>query len=602
MRPRVRARLAAAWLLLLAASALAQEGHPAAGRAAPDVPSGSAAVVGRLVHERRLEAVSGIHVLLYALSADGSAGLREARTDAQGRFRFDAVSNSPDVVYLVGARLGDVPFGTRFTFAKGEREHWVQLALSDPTSDASRAAAGDLEIRVERGCTHLRVSHEHAIANRGKRVLFIPETQRASATAIFEVELPAEADGFEAIAGKEGITRDGRRVRFWGPLYPGVQSVEFGYGLPLATSAFAIGFPSGAPPLAVLAPKGVLTVSSDALRGAQERKIEDQRYAALRGAPIAAGGSLALAVASAAQELSPLRTPRAELWLELDDAALEVDQRIEVVVDGDEVLSSPATPLLCVPLPASTAELRFSSETLAAGLRRDPSGDLAIHGPLPRGSTQLAISYRLPATSAGGALAKSFDRALPLLSVLVADNGVIAETTRLHRRKSARVGDRNYLHLEAFAVAPGEQVELGLRRTAPVAARGRAAPAGFALLAGLAAFGFLLGPLRHRAADPRAGAEPEIETASLERTAIVSSLEALDEDLETGKLSAEDHAAMRASLRARLAALLLAPPRAAAPAAAAEKPAPRFCTGCGAAARPTDAFCSQCGSNLTLPA
>ena len=156
---------------------------------------------------------------------------------------------------------------------------------------------------------------------------------------------------------------------------------------------------------------------------------------------------------------------------------------------------------------------------------------------------------------------KRFDRALPLLSVLVADNGVIADTARLHRRKSARVGDRNYLHLEAFAVEPGEAIELGLARTAPVAAGGRAAPAGFALLAGLAAFGFLLGPLRSRAASIRARARGagDATTTSLERTAIVRSLEALDEDLETGKLSAEDHAAMRASLRARAAALLLAP-------------------------------------------
>src|SRR5262249_33422727 len=177
---------------------------------------------------------------------------------------------------------------------------------------------------------------------------------RAGAKPLFEVELPAEADGFEAISGGDGIERDGRRVRFWGPLYPGEQTIEFGYGLPLATSAIAIGFPSGAPAVSVLAPKGVVAVTSDALRAAPERAVDEQRYAALHGAPIAAGGSLALAVTPAARAASPLRTPRAELWLELDDAALEVEERIEVVADGDGApLTSAAVPLLCLPVPAA---------------------------------------------------------------------------------------------------------------------------------------------------------------------------------------------------------------------------------------------------------
>ncbi len=256
-----------------------------------------------------------------------------------------------------------------------------------------------------------------------------------------------------------------------------------------------------------------------------------------------------------------MRTTRAELWLELDDASLEVDARIEVVAEGGDnaPLVSTAAPLVCLPLPPDAGELRFSSEMFEAGLRRDPSGDLAIHGPLPLGVSQLAVSYRLPATSAGVKLEQSFDRDLPILSVLVADNGVITDTTRLHRRKSARVSDRNYLHLEAFTIAPGEVIELGLRRTPPVAAGGRAAGAGFALLAGLAAFGFLLAPLRNRAGEPRVSAEAEV--ATIERNAILSSLEVLDEDLETGKVSPEDHAAMRTALRARAAELLLDTPR-----------------------------------------
>ena len=46
------------------------------------------------------------------------------------------------MIYLVGARPGEIPFGTRFAFAAGEREHRVELALSDPIADASGAARG----------------------------------------------------------------------------------------------------------------------------------------------------------------------------------------------------------------------------------------------------------------------------------------------------------------------------------------------------------------------------------------------------------------------------------------------------------------------------
>jgi hypothetical protein len=619
----------AAYLVLFAAAALAQEAHPAPGRGAPDVPAGDAAVVGRLSHASGPEAVAQTDVLLYAMSPDGSGGLRRGRTNEKGEFRFDGVSNAPDLVYLVGARLREVPFGTRFQFRAGEREHRVQLAVSDAIADASRAAAAGVEIRVDRGCTHLRVAHRHTIQTRGDRAVFVPPAERATAVPIFEVELPAEAEGFEAIAGGEGLVRDGRRVRFWGPAYPeGEQTIEFGYGMPLATASFAVGFPSGAPAPTVLAPQGVVAISSDALRAAPGRTLDEQHYAAQRGVPITAGGSLALAVQSLAPAATPVRTPRALLQLELDDAALEVEQHIEVIADGEGApLTSPATPLLCIPMPENASELRFSSDTFAAGLRRDPSGDLAIHGPLPRGTTQLAMSYRLPATSAGASLAQSFDRVVPLLTVLVADNGVVTETPRLHRRQSARMDERTFLHLEAFAVEPGEVIDVGLRRTPPAAARGRAAPAGFALLAGLAAFGFLLHPLRGR--PEGSAAAPEADVASLERTAIVRSLEALDEDLETGKLSAEDHAAMRTELRARAAALLLAPPAVGresdrepsrsepkagedhrvgerippraegAPESAAEhSPAARFCSACGSAVRPTDAFCSQCGTRL----
>jgi len=81
---------------------------------------------------------------------------------------------------------------------------------------------------------------------------------------------------------------------------------------------------------------------------------------------------------------------------------------------------------------------------------------------------------------------------------------------------------------------------------------------------------------------------------SVEREAVYRAIEALDEDFETGKLSSDDHARMRAELRAEAVALLQSERSAAAP-----KPvAAPVCPGCGTAVRIADRFCSQCGAPL----
>ena len=592
---KVRAWLAAAIAALLAPAPGAAQ-HEGAFPGGPDVPAGPATVVGRLVHDTRPEAAARVPLILYALSPDGSGGLRQGVSDDAGRFRFEGVSNASDVVYLVGARAEEIPFGHRFSFAAGELEHRVEVTLSDPVTDASAAESRAFDLRIERGCTHLRISHSHAVTNPGERVVFVPEDRRADAAPVFEVVLPPGVEGFETMQGQGGLVRDGDRVRFFGPVYPGTQQVEFGYGLALDTKQFEIGLPGGAAEAGVLTPVDALEVRSDALAPAPDVSLGAQPYRVQRAGAIEAGGALALDVTLPERRSAPVRTPRAELWLELDDAALEVNERLEVLVEADGGLpESPGVPLLCVPLPAGALTLRFSAEALGAGLRRDPSGDLALHGPLPAGATPLALSYRLPARSRGADLTRRWERGVALLSVLVADNGVVPETTRLHRRRSVRSDDRMFQHLEAFAIEPLEAVEISLRRTPP-RRDGSWASSGFALLAGLAALGFLAAPLRGAGeAAPVGSPATAPDMAELERQAFARALDDLDDDLETGKLSRGDHASMRAELRARAAASLLRPPDEAARVAAPQTP---VCGACGHAAQPGDVFCSKCGTRL----
>jgi 5-hydroxyisourate hydrolase-like protein (transthyretin family) len=88
MRLALRALLAALSGIALSSGMLAQEQTP------PDVPAGDARIEGRVLQGEANRPVSGVEVVLYALSADGTPGLRRMKSDANGRYAFDNVSSA----------------------------------------------------------------------------------------------------------------------------------------------------------------------------------------------------------------------------------------------------------------------------------------------------------------------------------------------------------------------------------------------------------------------------------------------------------------------------------------------------------------------------
>jgi hypothetical protein len=131
---------------------------------------------------------------------------------------------------------------------------------------------------------------------------------------------------------------------------------------------------------------------------------------------------------------------------------------------------------------------------------------------------------------------------------------------------------------------------------------------------------YLGGPLR-RDPDAAHAAESDAERLAAERESVYAAIRDLDDDLDTGKLTVDDHAQLRAELRGRAVHLLEAERRsAAAPSAAvagveapaaAPAPAPPAATPTADAARPSLArpytqresaagwrFCPQCGDEL----
>jgi hypothetical protein len=587
-------------LALAAGAAPAQQETRAAG----GVAAGPGTVRGRVLREARPDAVGGLEVALYALSNTGSPGVDQTVSAEDGSFAFEGVSNDPTIVYLVGARSGGVPFGARVAFTGGERSVEVELHVLETTADAAGALAGDSVLRVEQSCSGIRITEVHELRNPTERVIYVPPAERGSRAAILRGELPAQASSFEVPLGvpPEGLERNGTSLRFWGPLYPGTQQLEFGYDLPAVGDrvAWRRGFPDGAERVLLLADEQGPELRGERLSATDGPTLEGRRQRGVEALGLAPGEAIDVSLEIDAPQREALSTPSAQFWLELDEAALTVDQQVSLRVEGDEPLvAGDAAPLLCLTLPDGAEGIRFASATLELGLTTDPSGDLAVRGPIPAGDSVIALRYRLPVRGEPVRFTPGFSRPVALLSLFVADTGIVVEAARLHRRRPVRNGERSHFYLEGFGIEPGEPVEIFFERLPAHRPLPRLAVFGFALLAAAGAIAFLTAPLRARRG-ATAAAPPAISRLAEEREALYSAIRDLDDDLETGKLTEQDHAQLQRELRAGAVQLLREEREAA---RAAPEPGPATsCPRCGETPPEAARFCPQCGTPLASEA
>jgi hypothetical protein len=613
----------ACWLvvavLIAAGSVWAQPpAHPPVG----EVPSGDGTLRGRVVREDPGASNAGLEVVLYALPSGKPPSISRTTTDADGRFVFAGISSAPDTAYLVGVRVGEIPSGARATFAEGQREVEVELRVSEPSDETAAARRGAVSLRFARGCGSLRIFETWELRNPTSRALYVPAGARAGATPILRTELPPRAGAVETRLGTlpEGIEQTEGELRFWGPLHPGTQTFEFSYSLPAEGGTLLLerGFPEDAGPLLLLAHVNGAVLRGERLEPAGTRSVDGAPHDAFRVAGIGAGERIAWSVELPPAAPAELELARTQISVELDDAALQADEQHRLRVAGDSPLRSESdAPLLCLELPAGAEGLRFSSSALTMGLQADAPGRVAVRGPIPAGESSLSLRYRLPVRSDPVSFERSFPLPLPLLTLLVADTGIEIETTRLHRRRTVRSDERNFLHLEGFQFEPGERVQLTFSRLPAPRPLARSVAAGFALLTVAGAVVFLAAPLRSRGEELAAGESRAAELAA-EREGVYKAIRDIDEDFETGKLTAEDHGELRLELRTRAVRLLqaereaarqpapaaAAPPPAAPPAAApAAAPADSrryaFCPGCGERLPPGANFCPYCGQRAT---
>jgi hypothetical protein len=616
----------AAWLaagiVLAAGAALGQPGHPEVGT----VAAGDGTIRGRVVSADRPADAAGVQVLLYALRAGGTPGITRASTDAEGGFRFSGISTDPDVSYLLGVQAGEIPVGARATFAPGQKELEVELRIEEPSEDTAAAQTESSTLRIERSCSGLRVTETHQIRNPTQRVLYVSSDRRSEGTPILHAGIPTPATGFQVALGilREGLELGEGGLRYWGPLHPGNQTLEFSYTLPVEGDTLRLerGFPDGAREVVFLThPRGP-QVRAERLQPVAERLVQGRRYRAVAAADLAAGERLSLAIELPPSPSAGLSMVATELHLELDDAALEAQEQHRIRVEGNAPLVADSdAPLLCLSLPEGADEVRFSNESIAMGIAPDSPGVLAIRGPIPPGESTVAVGYQIAVQGDRTTFARSFPLPLPLLGVILADTGVEVGTTRLHRRRPIRTRERSYLHLEAFAIDPGERVEIQLARLMPRRRVSTLASVGFAALVAAAALGFLVTPLRRASEEGETGESPA-EQLTAEREAVYATIRDLDDDYETGKLTAEDHGELRRELRSQAIRLLQAEREAGArpaaspvrppvppPVAPAATPSPArareaaptawsFCPGCGGELPQQARFCPFCGERL----
>ncbi|TDJ13517.1 MAG: hypothetical protein E2O66_05095 [Deltaproteobacteria bacterium] len=593
-------KTAAAWVAIvlcaLATAAGAQPGSQTAAERA-GVPPGNGAISGRVIGASE----AGIDIVLYALPTEAEPGLAYATTDAEGRFLFKGVDPNPTTAYLVGARSAGVPFGSRGRFKPGATTLEIDIEVTASSSDASNLRIGEVTLRIDRSCEGIQLRESHQLLNDGQQVIYIPEDQRGSEPPLLRATLPAGASGLTPRTGllPEGLEQEGNELRFWGPVYPGSQEFEFSYGLAVEGDAisFSRDFPTQVARVAVIAADGGPRISGRRLQAGEPLQIEGRIYRTLEALDIQAGESLEFHVDLPIRAPAPILLVRSQILVEMDDAALEVDEQLVLQVEGSEPLvATHGAPLLCIHLPAGASGLRFDRIGLAMGLGHDPSGALALRGPIPAGNTTLAIGYRIPVGEDGVVFERRFPRHLPLLLINVADTGILAETDRLHRLPTARGNDRSYLRLEAFEIEANEPVRVRFSQLPAPRPTSRLANTGFALVLGAVALLVLIEPLRR--AKTSVGTETRQDELAFERESVYAAIRDVDEDFDTGKLTVEDHSRMRAELRRRAIGLLEAERN------AQQKPEPATeqhqasarCAACDAELPDSARFCPGCGT------
>jgi len=435
-------------IVLLATTAYAQ--HTGDLGQAPPPPPGPGSLTVQLVGDANPDtnpdALVGISIALYALGPDGTPGLANGETDATGAFTFTGISNDPAIVYLVGARYADIPFGERIAFDAGATTARIEIPVSQPTDVISGVSLSEVRTRVDWMGDRIIVTEILRLESTGDRVIQVPASD--AGPSILERTLPANAKDFNAgptSIGDELAEIDGR-VRFFGPLYPGEQRIEYQFSVPVDRKTDAVRFPitlrEAAGRVIIVAGTNGIDVSGRGLVPSRELASDTGETLASWARPgLRAGESLEVGLVLPESRFDPtaLTIPRTDVWVDLDDTRLDanVDLQFEVA-PGAPISGTTAAPLLHITVPDGAELQGVAPEAESMGLIPTEDGGFDVIGPIGPGEHSLAYSYRIASRPDGVALNMRFPREVETLNVLIADTGLALDSDRLHRRRPFR--------------------------------------------------------------------------------------------------------------------------------------------------------------------
>ncbi len=492
-----------------------------------------------------------------------------------------------------------------------------------PTAELTGVAVEELRLRIDWMGDRVLVREVLRVKNPGQQVIRLSSigTSGQDARAIFTRKLDRRASDFSSGPNgvDDGLVLEDGAVRFRGPLYPGEQSVEYRYSLPIPDDGQSFNLPvelasATARIVVVAGTVGLGVEGSGLIASSPVQSDTGQSLEAWAHAGLTPGENLELSLTlpESRQAAGLLTITRSDLWIEVDDTRLTatVDLQIEIA-PGAPIAGTIEAPLLRVVIPDGATLQGVAPEAEALGLIPIEGGGFDVVGPIGSGTTSLGYSYRIPVARGGVQLDMRFPAEVETLNVLIADTGLAIDSSRLHRRRPFRSGTRNYLHREAYNIEMGEVVDLEL---VPLTANGVPRSASIVLTIAATAAGafFMFSPLR---AALRREAEELSPRGAIQakREAVYTAIADLDHDFETAKLDEADYTTMRDRLRHEAIELLRAERtagniRVVTTSAAAQTPPALgqpttrgFCPSCGGAVTNAWRFCSHCGGHLNPP-
>lgn len=297
--------------------------------ALPARADGPNAIAGRVVNRTPGGgSVAGLEVALMAFGATGAPQEgRTARTDAQGAFRFEGLSDA--AAYAVAVRYGGAEYAQQdIRLGPGETTKEVDISVYEPTEDGQslRAELAHTVIEIDPESRALLMLEYTVLANSGDKT-YVGTALQEKGTApapgekrqTLRFSLPAGATQFRV---NEGLPAEALVERAGGfadtrPFPPGKREVIYSYALSYQAASYAfsrlLDYPTDRLNFLVADFGG--EVQSGQLTPPRAAEMAGRRYWQLTGQGLSAGTALEVAFAGLPQPQGGARSPAGNFQL-----------------------------------------------------------------------------------------------------------------------------------------------------------------------------------------------------------------------------------------------------------------------------------------------